>query len=157
MYNTDFTNLSRKQLMKHFEQERQEWLDAGMSEADIFRVHFGEIDENGRGGDYRIWLDERKHSRTDHKYAQGGSLSYCDNVYDDRKNSSRCNEIENLELSMDMEGALSILTELQRRYSIYVIIYGYTYTEVAQKYGVSEAAIRKHVKHAKQKMKVFFC
>jgi len=57
--------------MKHFEQERQEWLAIGMNEADIFRIHFGEIDENGKGGDYRMWLDERKHIRSDHKY------SYC--------------------------------------------------------------------------------
>ena len=69
MTNTDFTNLTRRQIMKHFEQERHEWLAIGMNEADIFRIHFGEIDENGKGGDYRMWLDERKHSRSDHKYS----------------------------------------------------------------------------------------
>ena len=39
--------------MEHFEQERQEWLSVVMSEADIFRIHFGTEKENGKGGDYR--------------------------------------------------------------------------------------------------------
>lgn len=50
-FSIDFTKLSRKSLMKHFECERQEWLIFGMSEADIFRIHFG---DDGKGGDYAI-------------------------------------------------------------------------------------------------------
>lgn len=57
--------------MEYFERERQKWLNVGMNEADVFRIHFGEDDENGRGGDYRAWLDERKFSRADRKYAPG--------------------------------------------------------------------------------------
>ncbi|MCL2188189.1 MAG: hypothetical protein FWC16_10465 [Defluviitaleaceae bacterium] len=71
MNHTDFIKLSREQLLEHFEQERQAWLKAGMSEADIFRIHFGEESENGRGGDYRVWLNERKQTRPDRKYAPG--------------------------------------------------------------------------------------
>ena len=61
MNDQDFTKLNKKALLENFEQERQEWLAAGMSEADIFKIHFGELDENGKlvrlkdscyGGDY---------------------------------------------------------------------------------------------------------
>jgi hypothetical protein len=56
---------------KHLESERRELLAAGMSEADIYRLHFGAEHEHGRGGDYGVWLAERKHFRPDHKYSPG--------------------------------------------------------------------------------------
>jgi len=74
MTNTDITKLTRRQLIKHFEQERQEWLAIGMNEADIFRIHFGETDENGKGGDYRMWLDEYNHNR--HKSVSMEDVEY---------------------------------------------------------------------------------
>ena len=40
MYNYEDAK-SRKALFALFDKERQEWLDAGMSEADIFKIHFG--------------------------------------------------------------------------------------------------------------------
>jgi hypothetical protein len=69
MNNVDITKLSFKHLMEHFEQERREWLEMGMNEADIFRVHFGDENESKKG-DYHIWLNERSHTRSDHKYAR---------------------------------------------------------------------------------------
>jgi hypothetical protein len=71
MNNADYTKLSRKRLLEQFEQERWEWFDAGMSEADVYRVHFGEEYENGKGGDYAVWLAERRRARVDQKYATG--------------------------------------------------------------------------------------
>ncbi len=55
----NFANISRKALLKRFETERREWLAAGMRDEDISRIHFGSIEENGRGGDYGVWLSER--------------------------------------------------------------------------------------------------
>lgn len=74
MKDHDFTRLSYKQLLKWFEQERQEWLAAGMSEEAIHRIHFGTEEEKERGGDYRMWLDELKIIRSDHKYAPGSPV-----------------------------------------------------------------------------------
>ena len=44
----DFTNLSRDALLEAMEQERQEMLAAGMTEAEIFRLHFGDTDTGKR-------------------------------------------------------------------------------------------------------------
>jgi len=149
MTNADFTNLTRKQLIKHFEQERQELLANGMNEANIFRIHFGEPDENGKGGDYRMWLDEYNHNR--HK-----SVSMEDVEYEGEWFSDSNKERKNLDFSIDIMAKLAMLTELQRRCVTHVYLYGYSCTELARKDGVTEAAIRNRLNKAKKKFENFF-
>jgi len=156
MNGIDITTLKRKQLIEHFEKERQEWLALGVSEADIFRIHFGEYDENGRGGDYRIWLDERRHTRSDHKYASGVPLSFDDSAFINDLYADRCDEIDNVDFSIDMERAFVTLTELQKKYVIQVFVNGFSYADLAKKDNISETAIRKHIKLALPKLKKYF-
>ena len=156
MNTADFTRLKRKHLIEHFENERQDWLAAGMGEADIFRIHFGEQDENGRGGDYRVWLDERKHKRPDRKYAPGEPLPFNDTAYDCKPHSERCYEVGYVEVSTDLDRALMTLTSLQRRYFIMNRIEGYSYAEIARlenKYG---STIRRITESAVTKIKKYF-
>jgi DNA-directed RNA polymerase specialized sigma24 family protein len=140
----------------HFEHERQEWLELGMSEADIYRIHFGEPCENGRGGDYRVWLDERRHVRCDHKYAHGTPISYERLPHDDRLLVSNTECFDEINISVDLCYALSVLTDLQRKYFALVIVSGYSYAEVARKHGITEGAVRKHIRLALPKLKNFF-
>ena len=114
MNNPDFTKLSRKQLMEHFERERQEWLEAGMSDADIFRVHFGEESENGRGGDYRLWLDERRHTRPDHKYSPGTPVAIDAVDPNGAWISDGRSGLDDVEFNIDFETAMASLTDSQR-------------------------------------------
>lgn len=155
MNSIDITKLKRKQLIEHFERERQEWLSLGMSEADIFRIHFGER-EGGRGGDYRMWLDERKHTRSDHKYAQGVPLSFDDVIFNCGIHSNRNEGIEYMEFSADFERALLTLTELQKQYFIKYHFEGFAYTEIALSFGKDESTIREAIKSANKKIEKFF-
>jgi len=142
--------------VKHFEQERQEWLAAGMNEADIFRIHHGELEENGRGGDYRIWLDERKHTRSDHKYAKGESLSFCDELYDEEEYTGNSNEIERLELSIDLAKVLSKLTERERFLVAAVYYHGRSYSEIAKEERKHRSTIMREVKTVTEKFKQLY-
>ena len=156
MINTDFTKLSRKQLIEHFEQERQEWLAAGMSEADIFRIHFGEGNEKGRGGDYRMWLDKRKHTRPDRKYSTGAPVSI-DAV--DREGAwigDGCKELDIVEFNIDFEVALSTLTELQRFCFVSAVVNGMTHQSIADVLKTTRQNVDKHVRAATKKIKSFF-
>ena len=152
--NIDITKLTRRQVMSHFEQERRKWLKIGMSEADIYRIHFGEENENGRGGDYRIWLDERRHTRSDHKYALGTPISFecltCDEYADSRDG------IECIEFYANLENALGTLTDLQRKYFVLVFIKGYSYSEIAIVEGKNRSTIFRLVETAVKKIKPSF-
>jgi DNA-binding CsgD family transcriptional regulator len=156
MNKIDFTKLSRKQLLEHFEQERQEWLAAGMSEADIFCIHFGEEHENGRGGDYRVWLNERKHTRPDHKYAPGTPVAI--DAVDPHGawiNSGRSG-FDDVEFNIDLETALFTLTELQRYCFLEVVLNDRTQQSVADDLGIKQQVVDKHIRGAKNKLKIFF-
>ena len=156
MVNPDLKKLSRKQLIAHFEQERQEWLDAGMNEADIFCIHFGNKEENGRGGDYRVWLDERKHIRPDHKYAFGIPASINEIDPDGVWISNGHQELDDVETQTDFERALSTLTELQRYSIIEICLKERTYRDVARECGKHYTTIAEAVKAAKEKIKKYF-
>ena len=156
MNNTDITKLSRKQLMEHFEQERQEWLSAGMNEADIFRIHFGEENENGRGGDYRVWLDERKRVRPDHKYAPGTPVAIDTVDPDGAWINGGMGGIDESEFNIDLEAALSTLTELQRKSFVEVRLNERTQAEVAEELGVSRESIKQAIAGALKKLKKYF-
>ena len=156
MISTDFHRMSRKQLVEHFEQERQEWLVAGMSEADIFRIHFGEEAENGRGGDYRVWLDERKRVRPDHKYAPG-IPAIIDTVDPEGAwISSGRGGLDDVEFNIDLEAALSTLTKSQRFCFVEVILNNRTQQEIAAELGIAQPNVFKHVNNSKKKLKNFF-
>ena len=156
MISVDITKLSRKRLMVHFEHERQEWLAFDMSEADIFRIHFGEPNENGRGGDYRMWLDERRHIRDDHKYAHGAPVSTEDLAHGIGLCGGSGEVFAGIELSVDLKKALITLTELQRKYFVLNRINGYSCSEIARIYGKDESTIRESLRAADKKIKKFF-
>jgi hypothetical protein len=106
--------LAQSAFREFLERERQDWLSAGMSEAGIYRIHFGAEAENGRGGDYGVWLSERRHYRADHKYAPGIPVAI-DTV--DPENAwigDGQSAVRGVEFQIDLESALDELTELQR-------------------------------------------
>ena len=156
MSNTDFAKLSRKQLIEHFERERLEWLDAGMSEADIFRIHFGDEKENGRGGDYRVWLNERKHTRPDHKYAPGMPVAI--DVVDPSGEwiSNGRGGLDDAEFNIDLEAALSKLTELQRFCFVEVVLNGRTQESVAIEIGKTRENVKYAIGAANKNLKKYF-
>jgi hypothetical protein len=154
--NTDITKLSRKQLIEHFGQERREWLAAGMSEADIFRVHFGEETENGRGGDYRVWLNERKHTRADHKYAPGTPVAIDAVDPEGAWIDGGRGGLDDVEFGIDIETVFSTLTELQRKSFTGVRLNGRTQADVANELGVSRESIKQALNGALKKLIKFF-
>jgi RNA polymerase sigma factor (sigma-70 family) len=152
----DFIRLSRKQLLEHFECERQEWLVAGMSEADIYRVHFGEENEKGRGGDYRVWLNERKHVRPDHKYAPGVPTAIDTVDPNGAWISGGRGGMDDVEFQTDLEAAMSTLTPLQRSSFIEVRLNGRTQAAVADELGVSRDSVKQAINGAAKKLKKYF-
>jgi RNA polymerase sigma factor (sigma-70 family) len=154
--NTDITKLSKTQLMKHFDRERQEWLAAGMSEADIYRVHFGEESENGRGGDYREWLDEQKHIRPDHKYCPGTPVSLEDLEPDGGLTREAFDHISEVEAQIDLELAFDTLTVLQRVAFIEVRLNKRTQADVANELGVSRENVKQAICGALKKLRNIF-
>jgi hypothetical protein len=156
MNNTDFTKLSRKQLMEQFETERQEWLAAGMSEADIHLVHFGEENEKGRGGDYRVWLNERKHTRPDHKYAPGTPAAIDAVDPDSAWISGGRGGLDEAEFNIDFEAALLSLTELQRFCFVEVEMNGRTQQSVADEIGKTRVNVQYALGAAKKNLKKYF-
>ncbi|MDR2713206.1 MAG: hypothetical protein LBB91_08870 [Clostridiales bacterium] len=155
MSSNDFTMLSRKALFEHFEQERKEWLNLGMSEADISLIHFG---ENGKGGDFGTWLAERRQKRADHKYCPGSPLSIevVDSngiwIYDPR------DEIGDVEMRIDMERIFNMLTALQRFCFKEVCLIGRTFSDVAREREKHQSTIQESVRAAKEKIKQnIFC
>jgi hypothetical protein len=153
MISYDFTNLNRKTLFIAFEQERQSWLEAGMNEADIFRIHFG---DDGKGGDYAVWLAERKHTRTDHKYCPGAPISIEGADPEGVWIPDKRHDLSDVETQFDMERALSVLTELQRFCFIEICLNGRTCRDVASERGKHYTTIAETARLAKEKIKKFF-
>jgi RNA polymerase sigma factor (sigma-70 family) len=165
MDNHDFTKLNKNALLEHFEKERQQWLAEGMSEAAIFRIHFGELDGDGKlkkptggqyGGDYQVWLDERKHTRPDHKYAPGAPVAI-DTV--DPNNawiSDGRSGMDETEFKIDLEAALSKLTPQQRICFVEVVLRERTQQAIADELGITQQGVVNHIKAAKKKLKNYF-
>lgn len=155
MNQLDFLKFSRKQLIKHFEQERQEWLTIGVSEANIFRIHFG---EDGDGGDYRMWLDERKHIRPDRKYVQGTQLSlesllYEGEWFEDKTASKTLLEVEQ---TADIEAIFSNLTNKQRNLLQAIVFDEKSCAEYANENRLNKSTISRNLECARKKMKKFY-
>jgi RNA polymerase sigma factor (sigma-70 family) len=156
MTSRDITKLTRKQLVEHFEQERQEWLAAGMSESDIFRIHFGEGSENGRGGDYRVWLDERRHTRKDHKYAPGTPISIDEVGADKIPISDERMGLDEVEFHIDLETALAMLPTAQRNLVEAIVSETMTPAEYARSEGISKAAVSGTLKRTRKNLRNFY-
>lgn len=164
MNNADYTKLTRKQLLEQMETERQAWLAAGMSEADIFRIHFGEMDEYGKlrrpkdGGypsDYFTRLDERKHTRPDRKYAPGTPVAINAIDPDGAWMRDGRGALDNAEFRIDLKAAMDKLTAFQRFCFIEVCVNERTYTEVAKRIGKHHSTIQEAVKAAKERVKKY--
>ena len=161
---TDYTTQSRAAFLAYLEKERHEMLAAGMSEADIFRMHFGEIDENGKPrkdvypGDYAVWLSERKHIRPDHKYSYGTPQSLDDIKYEGDwfTDNSAENLLVNIEQTIDIEAILKTLPPKQSALVRALVFDGVTSAEYAAKNGISKAAVSKNLKRIKKVLKLFF-
>jgi len=156
MKNPNFKKLSREQLLEHFEQERQEWLKIGMSEADIFRIHFGDESENGKGGDYRLWLDERKHTRPDRKYAPGTPVAIDAVDPEAAWISGGRGGLDESEFNMDFEAALLTLTDAQRYCFVEVVLNDRSYSSVAKDLAKHHSTVQEAVRAAKEKIKKYF-
>jgi len=154
----DFLALSRKQLMKYFEIERHECLSAGMSEANIFRLHFGELDEDGRGGDYRMWLDEHKVTRPDRKYAQGTPLSLESFVYESLwfEDKAASGALQLVEQTIDIEVIFNNLTKKQSDLLRALTFEDKTCTEYANEKGLNKSTISRNLERARTVIKKFY-
>lgn len=156
MDNHDFAKLNRAALLTLFEQERQEWLDAGMSEADIHRIHFGEDSADGRGGDYGVWLSERKHTRSDHKYAPG-TPAVIDTVDPDNAWISDSRDyFGETETRLDIESALATLPSAQSELVRAVVLGGLTPAEYARDKHINKSVVSRTLGRARKKIKKFF-
>jgi len=151
----DITKLSKRQLIKHFEQERQEWLTLGMSEAHIFYIHFGCLNENGWGGDYRVWLDEQKHIRSNHKYCPGSPLIIHELDTEGIWIADTRDDITEAEIQIDINNALNNLTELQRFCFVEVILFERTQQSVALEIKIKQPNVHKHIKAAMKKLQSY--
>ena len=157
----DITKLNKITLLKHFEEERQEWLATEMSEADIALIHFGKLDKAGKPinpkerGDYGIWLAERSRTRPDHKYASGSLLSL-EALYEGSWLADSTDVISEVEQTMDTERLLSTLTELQRVCFVEVRMNGRTQADVAAQLNISRDSVKQAVSAAVKKIKKYF-
>ena len=156
MINYDYANLGRKTLILKLEQERQAWLNAGMNEADIYRIHFGEDDENGKGGDYGVWLSERKHIRTDRKNSLGATLSIDEADSNGIWICDTRDELSDTEIKIDLKHALETLTKLQRYCFMEICVKKRTYREVAQDLEKCYTTVEMAVIRAKRKLEKVF-
>ena len=138
------------------ENERREWLAAGMSEADIHRIHFGAEHENGRGGDYGVWLSERKHCRPDRKYAPGVPVAIDTVDPDNTWIGGGKGGLDEVEVNADLDAALETLTELQLFCFVGVFLNDETETMVAARLKITQQMVDKHIRAAKKKLQKFF-
>jgi DNA-binding CsgD family transcriptional regulator len=141
---------------EYLERERQEWLAAGMTEAEIYEIHFGKPDEDGRGGDYGVWLTERKHYRGDHKYAPGVPVAIDTVDPESARIADGQEAINEVAFQIDLEAAMLNLTPLQRRYFTMVRLDEYSVSEAARLDGKDESTVREAIKAAEKKLKKYF-
>jgi len=100
---------------------------------------------------------ERRHTRPDHKYAQGAPLAMdgLDNAADWLVGSAG-DDFAVVDMMTDLESAMATLTELQRRYFVMYRMEGYSLAEIARLDGKHKNAIHKAVIAAENKISTFF-
>ena len=152
---TDVTKLRRKELLTFFDCERLSWLEAGMSEAAIFQIHFG---EDGKGGDYSMWLVEHKHKRSDHKYAPGYPISLDDIKFEGVwfQDHSAADLLLSVEVEADIVAMLQILTPKQRALLEALIFDGITCADFAQAHGLDKSTVARNLERARKALKKYF-
>ena len=123
-----------------------------MSEADIFKIHFGEEDDDGKGGDYACWLSERKHIRGDRKYCPGIPLSIEEADPDGSWIRDPSNNLSEIEAQIDIEQALKNLTDFQRFCFVEVCLNGRKCRDVAAECGLHYVTVSKAANVAKKKL-----
>ena len=155
MNNYEYTISRREAVFAIFEKERREWLAAGMSEAGIFIIHFG---EDGKGGDYAVWLSERKHRRKDHKYAPGMPLSLETLSYEGEwlKDDTAANTLLEIEKKHDIETVLLVLTPKQRALVRALIFTGSSCAEYAGDAHISKSAVSQMLSLVRDKIKTSY-
>ena len=156
MANLNYTGIDRVELARLFEQERREWFGAGMSEADIYRMHFGDECDNGRGGDYRVWLWECARVRANRKYAPGAPVSLEEADPDGEWISAGRGALDDVDFDADLEAAMSMLTALQRTSFVEVRLNGRTQADVATELCVSRESVKQAIDGALKKLRKYF-
>ena len=99
---------------------------------------------------------ERRHTRADHKYALGAPISISELTNVGIDIPDRQSSFTDMELDIDLERALSTLTELQRRYFVLSHVHGYSTAEIARIYNKDKSTIREALKTVNTKLKMFF-
>jgi RNA polymerase sigma factor (sigma-70 family) len=97
----------------------------------------------------------RKHTRSDHKYAPGEPVSLDALKYEGEWVADHCGGISAIELSADLERAFAALTKRQRLVFALSRIDGYSNVEIARHYGVDESTIREILRSAEKRIKMF--
>ena len=164
MNNRNYTKQSRIEFLTLLEQERQEMLTAGMNEADIFHMHFGEYDVNGMPcrdtypGDYAVWLSERKHIRPDHKHAPGTPQSLETVKYEGDwfSDPTAAELLLSIEQTADICAALQTLTLKQRALVQALVFDDMTSAEYAQINSLDKSTISRNLDRARKNLKKFF-
>lgn len=95
---------------------------------------------------------ERKHTRSDHKYAPGEPISLESLLYEGEPLASFNDYIAATELAVDIMRALRLLSETQRRYFIMRRIKGLKYKEIAALEGRQTSTIFRLVESATRKI-----
>jgi len=163
MNNSNYTKQNRTAFLALLEQERQEMLAAGMSEADIFRMHFGEFDENGNRrkdvylGDYAVWLSERAKIRPDHKYAPGKPQSLETIKYEGDwfRDDSATDFLLNIEQVADIESALQTLTPKQRALVRALVFDDVTPAVYAKINNLDKSTVSRNLERARNNLKKY--
>ncbi len=102
--------------------------------------------------DEALLRNNRKHSRSDHKYAPGTPLSLERLFLEGKWFEDRNCLIKAAELSLDLISAMKSLTALQVRYFILARIYDYDYVAIGKLVGKHSTTIQRLVESAMKKL-----
>ena len=97
--------------------------------------------------------EDRRHHRSDHKYAPGEPISLDNLLYEGDWLADTDDDIASIELAADLEQALLELTELQRRYFLMAYVDGFTCAEIARLEGKNKTTVWKTVEAARERLK----
>lgn len=101
-------------------------------------------------------LNDRKHSRPDHKYAPCAPLSLESLNYEGAWFEKIEDHIAAAELIIDLVRVLARLTELQRRYFIMARVEGYSYVDIGKYEGKDPSTIQRIVAAAEKRIRKYF-
>jgi|GEM_PF-2468630 len=100
---------------------------------------------------------ERRHTRSDHKYAKGTPILIGDEESaDDWLVFGIDTSYKAMDLKIDLEMAIKYLTPLQSRYFVMNRMWGYTTSDIARFEGKSQPVIYEAIRQAQKKIKIFF-